>query len=94
MSEKEVAQLLSVSVGLLRKWRYGGEGPPWLRLSRAVRYRLDKLEAWVEMQEQLTRAVEGQALHAGVFPGLPDQCKLDKSMSALSVRKASPQHRR
>ena len=32
----------------LRKLRLTGEGPPYLKLGRAVRYREQDLEAWLE----------------------------------------------
>ncbi|MFL5795413.1 MAG: helix-turn-helix transcriptional regulator [Actinomycetota bacterium] len=39
LTEAELAQLLKVSVGTIRRWRAEGTGPPALRLGRGVRYR-------------------------------------------------------
>jgi hypothetical protein len=45
--EREAAQLLGVSVALLRKQRYLGTGCPYVKLNRIVRYRLEDIEAYV-----------------------------------------------
>jgi predicted DNA-binding transcriptional regulator AlpA len=36
--EREVAELLGLSVATLRAWRHRGKGPRFLRLGRSVRY--------------------------------------------------------
>jgi excisionase family DNA binding protein len=38
LTEREVAELLGLSVATLRAWRHRGKGPRFLRLGRAVRY--------------------------------------------------------
>ena len=38
LTEREVADLLGLSVATLRAWRHRGQGPRFLRLGRAVRY--------------------------------------------------------
>ncbi len=38
VTEREVADLLGLSVATLRAWRHRGQGPRFLRLGRAVRY--------------------------------------------------------
>jgi excisionase family DNA binding protein len=37
-TEREVAELLGLSVATLRAWRHRGKGPRFLRLGRSVRY--------------------------------------------------------
>jgi excisionase family DNA binding protein len=37
-TEREVAQLLGLSIATLRAWRHRGKGPRFLRLGRSVRY--------------------------------------------------------
>ncbi len=45
---KETAQRLHVAVGTLKRWRRCHAGPPWCRVgSRAVRYPVTLLEAWL-----------------------------------------------
>ena len=38
LTEREVAELLGLSVATLRAWRHRGRGPRFLRLGRSVRY--------------------------------------------------------
>jgi excisionase family DNA binding protein len=38
LTEREVAELLGLSVATLRAWRHRGTGPRFLRLGRSVRY--------------------------------------------------------
>ncbi|MFZ1376358.1 MAG: helix-turn-helix domain-containing protein [Geothrix sp.] len=48
ITAKETAQRLHIAVGTLKRWRRGHAGPPWCRVgSRAVRYPVALLEAWV-----------------------------------------------
>lgn len=93
LSEKEVAELLSLSVGLLRKWRYAGQGPPWLKLSRSVRYRRSSLLRWVEQQERLNQATVMHTLLAGESLDHRDLCTPGRSGSELSGRRALRQRR-
>lgn len=56
LNEREVAQLINVSVGLVRKLRRRKDGPRWLRLGRCVRYLRRDIEVWLE-----SRAATGSA---------------------------------
>jgi predicted DNA-binding transcriptional regulator AlpA len=38
LTEREVADVLGLSVATLRAWRHRGKGPRFLRLGRSVRY--------------------------------------------------------
>ena len=38
LAEREVADMLGLSVATLRAWRHRGKGPRFLRLGRSVRY--------------------------------------------------------
>lgn len=31
-----------------RRWKIAGEGPPYVKIGRAVRYRLEDVIAWIE----------------------------------------------
>jgi predicted DNA-binding transcriptional regulator AlpA len=48
LNEKQVSEILGISVKTLQRWRLFGEGPPWRKFSAAVRYPADALQAWVE----------------------------------------------
>lgn len=62
LSEKEVARLLSVSVGLLRKMRSKKTGPPFIKIETLVRYDREVLENWVatnmKKENQVTNKVD------------------------------------
>jgi excisionase family DNA binding protein len=47
LTEREVAELLGLSVATLRAWRHRGKGPRFLRLGRSVRYLPLDLEDFV-----------------------------------------------
>lgn len=44
----EAAAVLLVSTRTLEYWRPRGEGPPFVRVGRGVRYRAADLEAWLD----------------------------------------------
>lgn len=45
---EQVAQLVGTSVGQLAQWRFHGDGPPFIKLGRSVRYRWSDVEAWLD----------------------------------------------
>ncbi len=47
LTEREVSDVLGLSVATLRAWRHRGQGPRFLRLGRAVRYLPADLEDFV-----------------------------------------------
>jgi len=47
LKEKEAATFLAVSVRTLQAWRIDNSGPPFIRLGRAIRYRLKALIEWL-----------------------------------------------
>jgi predicted DNA-binding transcriptional regulator AlpA len=51
MTPAEVSARVRVAVKTLEGWRYRGEGPPWFRAgSRAVRYRRQDVDRWLEQR--------------------------------------------
>lgn len=48
MTEAEAADFLSCSQKALQKWRCCGIGPSYVKLNRAVRYRIQDLLAYIE----------------------------------------------
>jgi len=47
LDEREAAQVLGCSVGLLRKWRLYDSGPDYCRIGRLVRYPANTVEAFI-----------------------------------------------
>ena len=49
LTEIQAAEILQLTPRALQAWRYQGRGPRFVKISaRAVRYRLDDVEAWIE----------------------------------------------
>ena len=48
VNEAEAALMLSLSVKTLRRWRWAGKGPRFLKLGAAVRYDSADLTAFIE----------------------------------------------
>jgi DNA-binding transcriptional MerR regulator len=46
--ERKTAEMLGLSVRCLQRWRQVGLGPPWVKLSSAVRYSHADLVAYLE----------------------------------------------
>ena len=49
LSQTEAAKFLSMSPKTLAKWRWSGEGPPFVKLGRSVRYLHDDLIQYVNL---------------------------------------------
>ncbi len=48
LNEHEAARWLNLKAATLRRWRWGGEGPRFLKLGAAVRYDPADLSAFIE----------------------------------------------
>ncbi len=47
LNEKQVSDLLGVSLACLRRWRWLKQGPAFVKLGSAVRYRPEDLDTFV-----------------------------------------------
>ena len=48
LDEHEVARITGLSVATARRWRLLKEGPRYLKIGSAVRYRPEDISAWLE----------------------------------------------
>ncbi|MEU8820619.1 helix-turn-helix domain-containing protein [Actinoplanes sp. NPDC048796] len=48
---EEVAGILKVPVGTMRKWRNEGSGPPGFRVGKYVRYRRTAVDRYISERE-------------------------------------------
>lgn len=48
LKEDEVAQILNMEVATLRRWRWSGHGPRFIKIGGAVRYDPADIDAFVE----------------------------------------------
>jgi excisionase family DNA binding protein len=54
LTPKEAAVLLKVSLSWLAKARMRGDGPPWMRIGRSVRYAETALLQWMKSRQRLS----------------------------------------
>lgn len=47
MTPRELSAYLGVPSATLANWRYQGYGPPFVKVGRQVRYRIDDLDRWL-----------------------------------------------
>ena len=49
LTETEAAKLIGFSIRTVQKWRMQGRGPKFVKVSsRAIRYRREDVDAWIE----------------------------------------------
>jgi predicted DNA-binding transcriptional regulator AlpA len=48
LNEHDVARLTGLSVASVRRWRLLRQGPRYLKISSAVRYRRKDIQAWLD----------------------------------------------
>jgi predicted DNA-binding transcriptional regulator AlpA len=56
LTEDDIARITGMSLGTVRRWRLLNQGPPYLKLNSAVRYRPSDLAEWLN-----NRPVRGEA---------------------------------
>jgi predicted DNA-binding transcriptional regulator AlpA len=59
LKEKEAAQFLSLETATLRRWRWSGGGPNYLKLGGAIRYELAAIEAFKEASRRASTSDVG-----------------------------------
>lgn len=47
LTEKDVARIVNLSLPTLRRWRAAGEGPLFVKIGSAVRYRDQDVAQWL-----------------------------------------------
>ena len=55
LNEHEVARITGLSVASVRRWRLLQQGPKYIKIGSAVRYRTEDVRAWLD-----TRPVGGE----------------------------------
>ena len=48
LNEHDVARITGLSVASIRRWRLLKQGPRYLKIGAAVRYRAEDISAWLE----------------------------------------------
>ncbi len=65
LTETEAAALLGLKVATLRRWRWAGKGPRFLKLCGAVRYDPVDLEAFISEARRTSTSDDGANAQAG-----------------------------
>jgi predicted DNA-binding transcriptional regulator AlpA len=61
LPERDTAQYIEWSVSTLRKSRLTGDGPPFLKLGKSVRYRKSDVDQWLASRRRRSTSDPGQA---------------------------------
>lgn len=61
VDEAEAGRILGLSVKTLRRWRWAGQGPRFVKLGSAVRYHPADLEAFIEAGRRSSTSDQGRA---------------------------------
>ncbi len=59
INEHEAARILGLSVKTLRRWRWAGKPPPFLKIGAAVRYEPAELAALIEAARRTSTTDSG-----------------------------------
>ena len=54
LTPKEAARLLKVSLSWLAKARMRGDGPPFIKVGRSIRYTETSLQQWMKSRQRLS----------------------------------------
>ena len=57
INEKKVAEIMDCAVQTLRNQRFRGAGPPYSKINRAVRYRVDDVIQFMESRKVTPKSV-------------------------------------
>ena len=61
VTEHDAAQIMGLSVKTLRRWRWAGKPPPFVKLGGAVRYDPADLAAFIEAARRTSTTDTGKA---------------------------------
>jgi hypothetical protein len=62
LKEHPTAEILGVEVSTLRRWRWSGDGPPFVKIGYAVRYDPRELAAFIKAGRRRSTSDSGEAL--------------------------------
>ena len=48
LNEHDVARITGMSVATVRRWRLFRQGPKYIKIGAAVRYKVEDISAWLE----------------------------------------------
>lgn len=51
LTTDQVAEMVGMRPGTIENWRYKVQGPPYVKINRAVRYRASDVQTWLDSLE-------------------------------------------
>jgi predicted DNA-binding transcriptional regulator AlpA len=69
LNEHDVARITRLSLTSVRRWRLLGQGPKYLKLGAAVRYRPHDVSAWLESRSCGGEGESNRAIQLSASPG-------------------------
>ncbi len=61
LTELELSARIRVAVATLRRWRWSGDGPPFVHVGRCVRYDPAHIRAWLDSRTRRSTSDHGTA---------------------------------
>jgi predicted DNA-binding transcriptional regulator AlpA len=61
LNEHDVARITGLSVASVRRWRLLRQGPKYIKIGAAVRYKAEDISAWLESRPSGDGQAEAQA---------------------------------
>lgn len=62
LNEHRTAELFDIKVSTLRKWRWSGDGPEFIKIGAAVRYDPETLRAFIDAGRRRSTSERGGAV--------------------------------
>jgi predicted DNA-binding transcriptional regulator AlpA len=59
LNERQVSEVLSISVASVRRWRLLRQGPKYVKIGAAVRYKPEEVAAWIESRPTGGERIKG-----------------------------------
>ena len=59
LKEHETAEILNVEVAPLRRWRWSGKPPCFIKIGAAVRYDIEDIRAFIEERRRKSTSDQG-----------------------------------
>ena len=55
LTQDQLSEFLLIPTRTLEKWRLAESGPPYIKIARHVRYRVESVEAWLQTMKVITQ---------------------------------------
>ena len=63
LSEVQLAELIGIKAPTLRKWRWEGKGPKFIKLGHRVMYSMEDVMSYIDAQKRISTSDMGGNAH-------------------------------